>query len=205
MDIITDAVKKLEALTEHSGCTDAGVILDVDPHAGICQFERGVSMTATFGGRSAVFSTYEPIRAPTKIAFMFDAPLDTIPVRGAAAAIINVVMGFLCMSRVLHACQASSHTMCHEQLQRDLEGKKIFCSREMRIKSQDIIGIPTENPKHADIILINGEGLISADAGDLIETYRHTKRIMCIGPSTGGIARLYEIEHWCPFGRSCRD
>jgi hypothetical protein len=28
---------------------------------------------------------------------------------------------------------------------------------------------------------------------------------LCIGPSTAGIARLNDVEHWCPFGRTCSD
>lgn len=205
MDIITDAVKKLEVLTEHSGCTEAGVILDVDPSADICQFEQGAAMTATFGGRSAVFTTYEPIRAPTKIAFMFGAPLDTPPVRGAATAIINVMLGFLCMSRVLHACQTVSHATCREQLQRELEGKRLFFMGSLREGCSLIQDANTEDIAKAEIILINGEGLISEGTGDIIEMYKKTKRVICIGPSTAGIARLYEIEHWCPYGRSCRN
>lgn len=204
MDIITDAVKKIEGLTDHSGCSDSGVILDVDPSADICQFEQGVSMTATFGGRSAVFTTHEPIRAPTKIAFMFGAPLNTPPVRGAATAIINVVLGFLCMSRVLHPCQKTSHTGCFMQFQRELMGKKIFCIGLLMSDAPELLGAQSGNIDEADIILINGTGLISNEVGDLIETHK-TKRIICVGPSTAGIARLYEIEHWCPHGRNGRD
>ena len=60
----------------------------------------------------------------------------------------------------------------------------------------------TDNPADADIILINGEGLIVPGTGDSIANLKDTKRIIGIGPSTAGIARLQEIEHWCPFGRS---
>lgn len=205
MDIIAESVKKLEGLTEHSGCSGAGVILDVDTKAEACQFEQGVSMTATFGGRSAVFTTYDPIRAPTKISFMFGAPLDTLPVRGAATAVINVVLGFLCMTRVLHACPISSHAACIEHLQHEIAGKNVFCIGSMGKRGSNLFPYCSEKPSDADIILINGEGLIDEKTGDIIEEMKKTKRVICIGPSTTGIARLYDIEHWCPYGRNCRD
>lgn len=205
MDIVIESVKKIEGLVENSGCTDAGVVLDVDPDEEICQFEKGASMSATFGGRSADFTTYDPIRAPTKISFMFGAPLDTLPIRGAATAIINVVLGFLCMSRVLHACQESCHASCRERIHQELDANRLFCIGSPGKRELDFSRNLTSDPSEADIILINGGGIIAQGTGEIIETYKNTKRIVCIGPSTAGIARLYEIEHWCPFGRSSRD
>jgi hypothetical protein len=189
-------VKKLETLLEHSGCNDNGVLLDVDPDVVNCQFEKGACMMATFGGKCGVFTTFDPIRARTKISFMFDAPLDTPSVRGAACAIINVAAGFFCLARVLRPCKQLSHSPCMRKLSEDLSGKKVSCIG-------DIPGIHlTENYSMAEIILINGQGIIGADIGDEIEKYRACKRIICIGPSTAGIARLHELEHWCPYGCS---
>ena len=205
MDIIVESVKKIEELAEHSGCTDAGVLLDVNSGTPICQFEQGAAMSAAFGGRSAVFTTYEPLRARTKISFMFGAPLDTPASRGAAVAIINVVLGFLCMSRVLHACPATSHTDCREELIRELAGKRLFCIGSMGRSGSGVFTNITKDPSEAEIILISGDGLIAEGTGDIIETYKNAKRIICIGPSTAGVARLSEIEHWCPYGRSCLD
>ena len=99
MDLIIDTVKKLESMMKDSGCEDSGVVIDVRSDTVNCQFERGVCMTASFGGRSADFITYDPIRANTKISFMFGTPLDTPQVRGAAVAIVNVATGFFCLSR----------------------------------------------------------------------------------------------------------
>jgi hypothetical protein len=205
MDIIVESVKKIENLAEHSGCTDAGVLLDVNPDAPICQFEQGATMSAAFGGRSAVFTTYEPMRARTKISFMFGASLDTPASRGAAAAIINAILGFLCMSRTLHSCPATSHADCREELVRKLAGKKLFCIGSMGRSGSGIFSSIAENPTEAEIILISGDGLIAEGTGDIIGTYKNTKRIICIGPSTAGVAHLSEIEHWCPYGRSCPD
>jgi len=204
MDIVVESVKKIEELAEHSGCTDAGVLLDVDPDTPICQFEQGAAMSAAFGGRSAVFTTYEPLRARTKISFMFGAPLDTPASRGAAVAIINAVLGFLCMSRALHSCPATSHADCREDLLRELAGKQLFCFGSMG-RSAGVFSSIARNPSEAEIILISGDGLIAEGTGDIIGTYKNAKRIICIGPSTAGVARLFEIEHWCPYGRSCLD
>ena len=205
MDIVVDSVKKIKEISEHGGCADAGVILDVNPDAEICQYEQGAPMSATFGGRSAVFTTFDPIRAPTKIAFMFGAPLDSVAVRGAAVAIINVVLGFLCMSRVLHPCHESSHTACRDEIRRELAGKNLYCIGAMGKGGPAVFGHMTQNLTESEIILINAEGLIGRDTGDIIEENRQRCRVICIGPSTAGIARLYELEHWCPYGRKCQN
>ena len=204
MDIVVDSVKKVEELTEHGGCADAGVILYVNPDIKICQFEQGAAMTATFGGRSAVFTTYDPIRAPTKIAFMFGAPLETTGVRGAAAAIINVILGFLCMSRVLHPCSESSHATCRDEIRMELAGKTVYCIGSMGKSGVSAFGPITDTLSDAEIIIINGEGIISRETGNIIEVNKDHRRIICVGPSAAGIARLYELERWCPYGRSCQ-
>jgi hypothetical protein len=200
MDIIIQAVKKLEALLEHSGCNESGVLLDVDPGVVNCQFELGACMTATFGGKCGVFTTFDPIRASTKISFMFDAPLDTPPVRGAACAIINVATGFFCLARVLRPCKKGSHFSCMQDLTAEISGKQVSCiGSKSGFESQPGIHL-SDDLTRAEVILINGEGVIGEGVGDEIEKYRTSKRIICIGPSSVGIARLYELEHWCPYG-----
>lgn len=205
MDIVVESVKKIEELAEHSGCAEAGVLLDVNPDTPICQFEQGAAMSAAFGGRSAVFTTFDPLRVRTKISFMFGALLDTPASRSAAVAIINAVLGFLCMSRVLHSCPVTSHTNCSEELVRELAGKRLFCIGSMGRSGSNVFSNIAKNPTEAEIILISGDGLIAEGTGDIFETYKNEKRIICIGPSTAGVARLSEIEHWCPYGRSCPD
>ncbi len=200
MDLIIETVKKLKTMMKGSGCDDGGIVLDVNPDTVNCQFERGACMTASFGGRSAVFTTCNPIRAKTKISFMFDAPLDALPVRGAAAVIVNVVTGFFCLSRILHSCPGSSHRDCQRQFLDELEGERIFCySRIPEIETMFGSAIVT-TPDDADIILINGQGIIEPEAGALLMNYTATKRVLCLGPSTAGIARLNHLEHWCPYG-----
>lgn len=202
MDIVVESVKKLEHLLEHSGCEDVGVMLEVNPDAVNCQFEKGACMSAAFGGRSADFITFDPIRARTKISFMFGASLDTPRVRGAACAIINVAAGFFCLSRVLHACPRSSHDSCTGQIRKELAGKKVWCVGSVPLIESDSRHTQAAGADDADIIVIGGDGIIATGTGDLIENSGKNKRIICIGPSTAGIARLNEIEHWCPFGKS---
>ena len=86
MDIIRDSVTKIKDILEHGGCEEGDVLLDVNSKAKNCQFEKGACMSASFGGRTADFVTFDPLRACTKIAFMYGAPLDTVATRGAAAA-----------------------------------------------------------------------------------------------------------------------
>ncbi|HUT38565.1 MAG TPA: hypothetical protein VMW77_04585 [Methanoregula sp.] len=200
MDLIIETVKKLETMMKDSGCEDSGIVLDVRSDAVNCQFERGACMTASFGGRSADFVTWDPIRANTKISFMFGTPLDTARVRGASAAIVNVATGFFCLSRILHACPESSHNECHKQLLHELEGKRIFCIGGMPVIETAFSSTIVKNPHDADVILINGEGIIEQATSTTLLNYKDTKRILCLGPSTAGIARLNQLEHWCPFG-----
>jgi hypothetical protein len=200
MDLIINTVKKLESMMKDSGCEDSGVVIDVRSNTVNCQFERGVCMTASFGGRSADFITYDPIRATTKISFMFGTPLDTPQIRGAAVAILNVATGFFCLSRVLHSCPGSSHNDCCRELLNELGGKRIFFMGSMPAIGAVLKSAIVENPQNADVILMNGEGIIEKDTGDIMRTYKDTKRIMCLGPSTAGVARLNQIELWCPFG-----
>jgi hypothetical protein len=200
MDLILDTVKKLESMMKDSGCEESGVVIDVRSNTVNCQFERGVCMTASFGGRSADFITYDPIRANTKISFMFGTPLDTPAVRGAAVAILNVATGFFCLSRVLHSCPESSHAECGRQLLNELGEKRIFCMGSMPAIDAAIRSAFVKNPQDAEVILINGEGIIEKGTGDLIRNNKDTKRIICLGPSTAGVARLNQFELWCPFG-----
>ncbi|WP_321505323.1 hypothetical protein [uncultured Methanoregula sp.] len=202
MDIVIEAVKKLESLLEHSGCENGDVLLDVNPDAVNCRYENGACMSATFGGRIADFTTFEPIRARTKISFMFGAPLDTLPVRSAACAIVNVATGFFCLSRVLHACPLSSHDTCIERLRHELAGKNVWCAGNIPAIESEFRHTISGDPSEADILLIGSEGIIAPGTGDLIEIWRKTRRIICIGPSTAGIARLHELELFCPCGKS---
>jgi len=200
MDIIRDSVSKLETMIAHSGCEESGILLEVNPDIVNCQYERGACMVAFFGGRSAEYISKDPIRAQTRISFMFGAPLDSPATRGAACAIINVATGFFCLSRVLHSCPRSSHGSCRDQLLQEITGKRIHCIGDIPDSVMNLGNFIVSTPKDSDIIFINGEGIIAIDTGDIISAYKEIKRIICIGPSTAGVARLQNLEHWCPFG-----
>jgi hypothetical protein len=201
MDIVLDSVKKVESLLEHSGCAEGDVLLDVNPDAKNCQFEKGACMTASFGGRVADFVTYDPIRAMTKISFMFDAPLDTPATRSAAAVIVNAVMGFFCMTRVLHACPESAHASCLAELKREIGGRRVFCQGTIPVIEREFGDFLVSDPADAEIILVNGEGVITEGTGDLVERDRDSTPVLFLGSSAAGVARLHEVRHWCPYGK----
>lgn len=205
MDIITDSVDKLDGILQRSGCEETGVRLDVDPGAKNCQYERGACMTASFGGRTAEFVTDDPIRALTKISFMIGAPLETPNVRSAACAIINVVTAFFCLSRVRRACPVVSHAPCLNQLAEELAGRSVFCIGNIpALKKVTTISI-VDNIQNSDIIVVNNEGIIDKSTGDLVATWTGKKRIVFLGPSTSGVCRLQQGEHWCPYGQPMPD
>jgi hypothetical protein len=200
MDIIIDSVSKLEEILRHSGCEEGGVKLDVNPDTKPCQFERGACMVATFGGRSAEFVTFDPIRAMTKISFLTGAPLDTPTTRGAACAIINVVLGFFCLSRVCHACPASAHHACLHEVKEKLAGCTIYCTGAIPVVEHALRQHIVKDPEDAEVVLVNSEGLITHETGGLLSSCGDKKRVICLGPSTAGVARLQQWEHWCPYG-----
>jgi hypothetical protein len=202
MDIIRESVTKIKEILEHGGCGEGDVLLIVNPDTRNCQFEKGACMTALFGGRTADFVTFNPLRARTKISFMYDASLDTPSTRGAAAAIVNAVTGFFCLSRVLHACAETSHASCLAELKEEIGGKRICCIGSMGEIERMSGSMLVQDPDSADIILINGEGMIMQGTGDLIEKYKGKKPVICIGSSVSGISRLHQLGHWCPYGRS---
>ena len=202
MDILLDSVKRLEEILACSGCEEGGIRLDVDPDAKTCQYERGACMTASFGGRTAEYVTDTPIRAMTKISFMFGAPLDNSATRGAACAIINVAMAFFCLTRVRRSCKVTSHAACLKELAVQLEGHRIFSADALPVLHR-LRGVHfTEDIREADIILVNNEGIITPDLGDLIAAHGAGKRILWLGPSTAGVCQIQQGEHWCPYGQA---
>ncbi|MFA5330918.1 MAG: hypothetical protein WC342_00930 [Methanoregula sp.] len=201
MDIITDSVNRMEETLRHSGCDETGVRLDVDPDTKNCQFERGACMTASFGGRTAEFVTDEPIRALTKISFMFGTPLETSNVRSAACAIMNVVTAFFCLNRVRRACPGESHATCLGELAAELQGHRVFCGSTMPALERALGSVITPDFDEADTIVINNESVIDREIGDLIVRTREKKRVIFVGPSTAGVCRLQQREHWCPYGK----
>ena len=202
MDIIRESVTKIKDILEHGGCGEGAVLLDVTPDARNCQFEKGACMTASFGGRTADFITFDPLRALTRISFMYNAPLNTPATRGAASAIVNVVTGFFCLSRVLHSCKESAHASCLGELKQEISGMRVCCIGYIPEIEHQFGGMVVPDPDMAEVILISGEGMIAEGTGDLIEQYKSKKLVLCIGSSVAGVSKLHQLEHWCPYGRS---
>jgi hypothetical protein len=75
MDLLRDAIDKLELRIAGSGSEDAIVTLVTDPDVIYCQYEKGACIKAVYGGRKAEFITADPLVATTRIGFMFGATL----------------------------------------------------------------------------------------------------------------------------------
>lgn len=202
MGIIHDAVRKIEGITRNTGCEDGNIVLRVNPECVTCQYEKGACMEAVFGGRVAEFVTRDPVRATTRLGFMFGASLDTPSKRAAACAILNVMCGFLCISRVLKSCPRECHRDCLNALQEELSGKTVYC-QDIPDPVAEKLGHTVSDPEQADVLLMNGTALVSGEGSALVEKYSGSKRILLVAPSNAGVASLEaHLEYWCPHGRA---
>jgi hypothetical protein len=200
MDLIRDAIDKIELRIAGSGSEDAIVTLVTDPDVIYCQYEKGACIRAVYGGRSAEFITADPVVATTRIGFMFGAKLGSLPQRAAAAAIINVVTGFFGISRVLKSCDPARHRECLAALRADIGSGRIFpVGLHTNVLAR--LGPAERNPEIADVVLVVGDGLIAEGTGDLIAGAEGKKRVLFLGPSTSGVSALEGCMHWCPYGR----
>jgi hypothetical protein len=201
MTIIHMAVKKLQTALEGSGCDDGIVSFWVNPDVPICQYPRGVCLEAIYGGRTAEMVTTIPFEGKTKISFLYEAALKKQKTRVIAAALINVVTGFTCMSRKLHACSPSCHEECRAMLLRMHGGGKVYPIGGLNEIEDLFLGRIAETPEEAHIIFVSGDGLVSDEGVALQEQYLDEKEFIYLGPSTAGVAALLDLKHWCPFGR----
>ncbi|KDE56332.1 hypothetical protein [Methanoculleus sp. MH98A] len=196
-----DAIERLEIILAHSGCEDGIVTLGVNCDADACQYPKGTCMEGRFGGQSGQFITDEPIRANTRISFMFGAPLANPKQRGAAGAIINTVSAFLCLSRRLRPCTPDSYGPCLAELSREVAGKKVYLVGSMPVLERALAEQIVDSPEAADILLVGGDGMTSDAGVACIDEYREKKRTIFLGPSASGVSGLINLEHWCPYGR----
>lgn len=196
-----DAIERLETVLADSGCEDGIVTLSVNHDTDVCQYPRGVAMEGHFGGRCGQFITDEPVRANTRISFMFGAPLNNQKQRAAAGAIINTVSAFLCLTRKLHPCTPDRHAPCLAELSREVAGKRIYLVGPMPVLERVLGNQIVDSPEAADLFLVAGDGM-TTDAGvACIDEYRGHKQMIFLGPSTAGVSNLLNLEHWCPYGR----
>jgi hypothetical protein len=201
MDLLVDAIKKLEEKAKGSGCEDGTVVLRVNPERKYCQYERGACMEAVFAGRAAEFITDNPTRATTRAGFMFGAALEKPVQRAAAAAITNALAGFFCISRVMRSCDPECHARCLGDLRKELGGSSVFILGNSEVLSNEYGPREMQDSDDAGIILVTGEGMISPGAGELLEGFGSNKKVLFLGPSTAGVAALENNPHWCPFGQ----
>ncbi|MFH0967521.1 MAG: hypothetical protein V1862_07555 [Methanobacteriota archaeon] len=200
MHIINKAVTLIESMLEDCGISDNPVVLEQEQEVVRCAFEQGALIRVTFGGRSAGIATNDPIRTTTKPSFMFGAPLNKPALRSAAAGIINVLTGFLCTSRKLHACNPECHTPCNTELTALIAGKKIWCCGQMETIRDKFSANLVEKAKDADLILVTADGMVSDEGISIPE--EPGEGILFIGPSTAGVATLTQGCHFCPYGRT---
>lgn len=200
MDLVRDAINRLEVRIAGSGAEEGIVSLVTDPDVVYCQYEKGACIRAAYGGRSAEFITHDPVVARTRIGFMFGATLGSLPQRAAAAAILNVVTGFFGISRILKSCDPAKHPDCLSALSAEFGSGRVF---PMGLHGNVLARLApvVESPEEADVVLVVGDGLIAEGTGDLVARIKDKKRIYFLGPSTAGVSVLEGCRHWCPFGR----
>lgn len=196
-----DAIGKLETILADSGCEEGVVTLTVNYDADVCQYPKGVCMEGCFGGQRGQFVTSEPVRANTRISFMFGAPLASRKQRGAAGAIINAVSAFLCLTRKLRPCTPDCYGPCLAELSREVAGKRVYLVDPMPVLERALGNQVVDSPEAADLFLVAGDGMTTDAGGACIDDYRGRKRMIFLGPSTAGVSGLINLEHWCPYGR----
>lgn len=201
MTAITEAVEKLRTMMEGSGCEDGIVTLRRNPDAPKCQYERGVTIEAHFGGGHGQVVTNFPIQATTRISSMYGSSLSSPEERSAALAIINAATGFLCIARKLHPCSAECYGSCLTEMRTALKGRAVTCVGDAPLIMQELSSYLTKGLENVDTILVIADGLISAETLEEVERSRKNKRMILIGPSFAGLSALMSYEQWCPYGR----
>ena len=201
MSIVTEAVAQMEKVTQGTGCQDCNVRIERQPDAPSCRYERGVNLRFGFGGTASDVVTQYPLETVTRIPFMFGMPLETPEKRTAACGIMGVVARFLCLCRKTQACDPEDHEQCLKNFCTVYGGEKVYVNGALpdlvRLLGKSVVSSPQE----ADIIVVGGDGLFSADCLAVTDEYRGKKRMVFIGPSTAGVATFLNEDHWCPFAR----
>ncbi|HUK39107.1 MAG TPA: hypothetical protein VLV30_08350 [Methanomicrobiales archaeon] len=201
MTFLSDAVKALGETVHGSGCEDGAATLRRDPDAPRCQFERGATLLASFGGRTAQVVTDSPVQTGTRVSSLFGQELPSPELRTAALGIVNVVAGFLCLGRRYHACDPACHGPCLEELRTEIGGRKVFTPVPVPVISRDPAFQKTGDSGDAGVVVLTGAALIGEEEGDRLGELAAGRGVLLIGPSTEGVASLLGLPHWCPYGR----
>jgi hypothetical protein len=198
MQLIHHLVKRIQTLTDGCGYEENAITLAEEREQDDrCPYEIGTVMSISFGGKNTYFSSTHPQNVTTKPKYMFSAALTRPAHRASAAAIIAGMSGFLCFSRILGACTKEYHQTCIESITKQIAAKKVYCLGEMKQIRELISDQIVSEPKDAELILLSIDGLNE----DTIYNLESKTPMLCIGPSIGGIASLFECEHACPCGR----
>ena len=201
MSLITEAVERLRTRIEGSGCEDGIVVLKRNPDAPRCQYERGVTLEAHFGGGHGQVVTSHPIQATTRISSMFGSPLASPEERSAALAILNAATGFLCLSRKLRPCPKECYGPCLSELRERIGGSPVHCIGASPVLPQEFSSQVVNDPAAAEVVLVIGDGVIIDSLLLQVEALRGNKTMLFIGPTFAGLGALCNQERWCPYGR----
>jgi hypothetical protein len=201
MTLLQEAVVRLEDIVRGSGCEDGVASLERKPDIPRCQYDRGASLEASFGGQTAHLVTGSPVQTETRLSSLFGGDLPGPEHRTAALGILNAVTGFLCLARRLHACDPVSYQACLAELREEIGGRRIFTPVEVPVLSRELAPLNTAKASDAEILVITGETLIretgTGEPGDKAAK----GEMLLLGPSTEGVASLLSLPHWCPYGR----
>jgi hypothetical protein len=114
---------------------------------------------------------------------------------------VNVVVGFLCLARRLHACDPACHGPCLKELREELGGRRIFSPVDIPVLSRELGSFLTEKAEDAEILVITGGAMIEEKEGGDLRDQAEKGEMLLLGPSTEGVASLLSLSHWCPYGR----
>jgi hypothetical protein len=183
MTLLLDAVVLLEETIQGSGCEDGVASLKRRPDAPRCQYERGASLEASFGGRTTHIMTGSPVQTETRLSSLFGRALPSPEERTAALGIVNAVTGFLCLSRRLHACDPASFGPCLKGLRDEIGERRIFTPVEIPVLSRELASLVTGSASDADILMLTGETLVQ-EKDDGLREQAAKGEMLLLGPST---------------------
>jgi hypothetical protein len=201
MTLLLEAVMLLEETVRGSGCEDGIASLRRKPDAPRCQYDRGASLEASFGGGTAQLVTDSPVQTETRLSSLFGSDLSAPELRTAALGIVNAVAGFLCLARRLHACDPACYGPCLKELREEIRGQRIFAPVNIPVLSRDPAALMTEKAAGAELLVITGEALVQEEETGELRDQTAKGGMLLLGPSTAGVASLLSLPHWCPYGR----
>jgi hypothetical protein len=201
MTLLLESVKKLEETILGSGCEDGVATLRRMPDAPRCQFERGASLQASFGGQTAHLVTGSPVQTETRLSSLFGRELPEPEHRTAALGIVNAVSGFLCIGRRLHACDPACFGPCMRELRDKIGGRRVFTPVSIPVLSREPANLMAPDASGAELLVITGEALVEETGEGDLRQLAANREMLLLGPSTGGVASLLNLPHWCPYGR----